>query len=170
MWPRSDHFDGERFFNPGGAQAPGLSKVLRWKLTARSTPWAPDFTAAALPHPPASVASGVRATLVNHSTVLLQFEGCNLLTDPVWSERVSPFSWLGPKRLKPAGIAFERLPRIDLVLLSHNHYDHLDLPTVERLHAGASSRDSSFRSVSRNYCGPTALKPWNSTGGRSRVS
>src|SRR6185503_7337082 len=57
----------------------------------------------------------------------------NVLTDPVWSERVSPVSWAGPKRVRPPGLAFEQLPRIDVVLISHNHYDHLDLDTLRRL-------------------------------------
>jgi L-ascorbate metabolism protein UlaG (beta-lactamase superfamily) len=59
--------------------------------------------------------------------------GINLLTDPIWSERASPVVWAGPRRRRPPGIRFEDLPPIDVVLLSHNHYDHLDLPTLERL-------------------------------------
>jgi L-ascorbate metabolism protein UlaG (beta-lactamase superfamily) len=77
----------------------------------------------------------LRVTLVNHSTVLLQQRGCNILTDPVWSERVSPVSWAGPRRRRRPGVAFDNLPPIDVVLLSHNHYDHLDLPTLRRLAA-----------------------------------
>jgi len=72
---------------------------------------------------------------VNHVTFLLQFPGLNLLTDPVWSERVSPFSFAGPKRVHAPGIAFDALPPIHVVLISHNHYDHLDLATLRRLHA-----------------------------------
>jgi L-ascorbate metabolism protein UlaG (beta-lactamase superfamily) len=83
--------------------------------------------------PPQAVETGVRFTLVNHSTILVQLPGCNILTDPVWSERASPFSWAGPRRHRKPGIAFDDLPPIDAVLISHNHYDHLDLPTVRRL-------------------------------------
>ncbi|MEO6528228.1 MAG: MBL fold metallo-hydrolase [Gemmatimonadaceae bacterium] len=77
--------------------------------------------------------STVRVTFVNHATVLLQMGGMNILTDPIWSDRASPFSWYGPKRHRPPGIRFEDLPAIDVVLLSHNHYDHMDVPTLRRL-------------------------------------
>ena len=71
--------------------------------------------------------------MVNHASVLVQTEGFNFITDPIWSERCSPVSFAGPKRHRPAGIPFDQLPRIDAVLISHNHYDHLDLPTLRRL-------------------------------------
>ena len=75
----------------------------------------------------------MRVTFVNHATVLIQTAGRNILTDPVWSERVSPVSWAGPRRVRPPGIRFDDLPQIDAVLVSHNHYDHLDLPTLDQL-------------------------------------
>ena len=71
--------------------------------------------------------------MVNHSTVLIQTEGTNILTDPIWSERASPFSWAGPRRKRCPGVRLEELPPIDIVLLSHNHYDHLDVPTLRVL-------------------------------------
>ncbi len=131
---RSDHFDGQRFFNPEAPQAKGLREVIRWKLTSRGKPW-PDFCDDVIPtEPPANVAPGeLRVTLINHSTVLIQVEECNVLTDPIWSERASPVAWAGPTRHRIPGVVFERLPPIHVVLLSHNHYDHLDLPTVQRL-------------------------------------
>ena len=73
--------------------------------------------------------------MVGHATVLIQVAGLNLLTDPVWSARASPLRFLGPKRVTAPGIDFDRLPEIDAVLLSHNHYDHLDIATLRRLHA-----------------------------------
>jgi L-ascorbate metabolism protein UlaG (beta-lactamase superfamily) len=73
--------------------------------------------------------------MVGHSTLLIQVEGLNILTDPIWSERASPFAWMGPRRVAAPGIAFAALPQIDVVLLSHNHYDHLDVATLRRLHA-----------------------------------
>jgi L-ascorbate metabolism protein UlaG (beta-lactamase superfamily) len=73
------------------------------------------------------------ATWIGHSTVLIQAGGLNILTDPIWSERASPFSFVGPKRAREPGIRFDDLPRIDLVVISHNHYDHMDLPTLKRL-------------------------------------
>lgn len=75
----------------------------------------------------------MRVTFVNHATVLLQMDGVNILTDPIWSERCSPVSFAGPKRVVPPGLRFEQLPTIDVVLLSHNHYDHLDVSTLRRL-------------------------------------
>lgn len=72
-------------------------------------------------------------TYINHSTFLIQTDSVNILTDPVWSERVSPFSFAGPKRMRPPGIRFEDLPEIDVVFISHNHYDHLDIQTLKRI-------------------------------------
>jgi L-ascorbate metabolism protein UlaG (beta-lactamase superfamily) len=77
----------------------------------------------------------MRVTFVNHSTVLVQMDGVNVLTDPIWSERCSPVAFAGPRRVHPPGLRFEQLPPIDVVLVSHNHYDHLDIPTLERLAA-----------------------------------
>ena len=74
------------------------------------------------------------ATWIGHATVLLQVGGLNVLTDPIWSERASPLARIGPRRLAPPGLPLEALPPIDLVLISHDHYDHLDAPTVRALH------------------------------------
>jgi L-ascorbate metabolism protein UlaG (beta-lactamase superfamily) len=136
------HFDGKRFYNPDAPQAPGFLEVLRWKLTSRPEP-SPRFIADVEQSiPPRRVeGSGLRTTLVNHSTVLLQQRGSNILTDPIWSERASPVSWIGPRRRRKPGVSWEHLPRIDTVLISHNHYDHLDLPTLRRL---AARGDSTF--------------------------
>jgi len=75
----------------------------------------------------------MRITFVNHATTLLQMDGVNVLTDPIWSDRCSPVEFAGPKRVRPPGLRFEDLPPIDVVLISHSHYDHLDLPTLKRL-------------------------------------
>jgi L-ascorbate metabolism protein UlaG (beta-lactamase superfamily) len=131
QFPR--HFDGKRFYNPDARQALGFLDVLRWKLTSRPEP-SPRFIADVEPSiPPRRVEGGLRVTLVNHSTVLLQQQGVNILTDPIWSERASPVSWAGPRRKRKPGVVWEHLPPIDIVLISHNHYDHLDLPTLRRL-------------------------------------
>jgi L-ascorbate metabolism protein UlaG (beta-lactamase superfamily) len=132
--PRSDHFDGRRFRNAGGAQARGLGAVLWWMLSRHRGAW--PAGAAPVPGPPPSerVPGGdLRITFINHTTFLIQTEGLNILTDPVWSERVSPFSFAGPRRRQPPGLRFRDLPPIDMVLLSHNHYDHLDVSTLRRL-------------------------------------
>jgi L-ascorbate metabolism protein UlaG (beta-lactamase superfamily) len=130
------HFDGKRFYNPDAPQAAGFLNLLRWQLTRRSEP-SPAFVADVEQSTPPSRVEGaeLRTTLVNHSTVLLQQNGCNILTDPIWSERAGPVSWAGPRRRRKPGVAFDNLPAIDTVLISHNHYDHLDLPTLRRLAA-----------------------------------
>jgi L-ascorbate metabolism protein UlaG (beta-lactamase superfamily) len=138
----SKHFDGTRYYNPEAPQVRGFLDALRWKLTSRPQP-SPRFVSDVEPSiPPRRVeGSGMRTTLVNHATVLLQQRGSNILTDPLWSERASPLSWAGPRRRRKPGVAWENLPRIDAVLISHNHYDHLDLPTLRRL---AARGDSTF--------------------------
>ena len=98
-------------------------------------------------------------TWIGHSTLLVQINGVNILTDPQWSARASPVTWGGPLRLSPPGLAFEDLPRIDVVLISHDHYDHLDLATVKRL---AAARDPLFLV-------PLGLKAWFAENGMTRV-
>jgi N-acyl-phosphatidylethanolamine-hydrolysing phospholipase D len=98
-------------------------------------------------------------TWIGHATLLIQIDGVNILTDPQWSERASPVSWGGPRRLSPPGLAFEDLPRIDVVLISHDHYDHLDLNTVQRL---AAAGDPLFLV-------PLGLKAWFAENGMTRV-
>jgi L-ascorbate metabolism protein UlaG (beta-lactamase superfamily) len=129
----SDHFDGLRFFNPDHPDTDrGLRDLLRWKLKETAAPW-PRSVPVRQTIPDASI-TGLRATIVGHASVLIQTGGLNVLTDPVWSERASPFPFAGPRRVWAPGIAFEALPQIDAVLLSHNHYDHLDMATLHRLH------------------------------------
>jgi L-ascorbate metabolism protein UlaG (beta-lactamase superfamily) len=131
--PPSDHFDGLRFFNPDHpATDRSLRDILRWKLKETAAPW-PRSVPVRQTIPDARIA-GLRATIVGHASVLIQAGGLNVLTDPVWSERASPLPFAGPRRVWAPGIAFEALPQIDAVLLSHNHYDHLDLATLRRLH------------------------------------
>jgi L-ascorbate metabolism protein UlaG (beta-lactamase superfamily) len=132
--PRSDHFDGVRFLNPGPRV--GRGEFWDWFLDRDRGPWPEWEDAPPAPPPPRSVARGeMRVTFVNHSTVLLQMDGVNVLTDPVWSDRVGPTPFLGPRRRRPPGLRLEDLPPLDAVLVSHNHYDHMDLPTLARLAA-----------------------------------
>lgn len=130
--PTSDHFNGQRFLNVGGAQAKGPFDVLKWFFTRKRGAWK-EVTTAYGPKPDARIENGIKITFVNHSTFLIQTDGLNILTDPIWSERASPFSFMGPRRMRPPGIDFKDLPQIDVVLLSHNHYDHLDLPTLREI-------------------------------------
>ncbi|MER0236570.1 MBL fold metallo-hydrolase [Fulvimarina sp. MAC8] len=130
--PVSDHFDGTCFFNPGQPSAErSFADILRWRFKETRAKW-PKSVLVEPAQPEAHVA-GCRATLIGHASVLVQVDGLNVLTDPVFSKRVSPFSFAGPKRVTPPGIRFENLPKIDVVLLSHNHYDHCDVATLKRL-------------------------------------
>jgi L-ascorbate metabolism protein UlaG (beta-lactamase superfamily) len=132
--PTTDHFDGERFRNEGETEHAGFGSMVKWMVSRDPGPWKAVTDAPFGPLPPARVGAGeLRVTFVNHATVLVQVDGLNLLTDPVWSDRVSPFSWVGPERQRPPGLRFEDVPKIDAVLLSHNHYDHLDEATIRRL-------------------------------------
>jgi len=133
-FPRSDHFNGHEFFNPRTRTRHGLKEFLTWRWTRDAPPWPDQRPGARGAAPPRRVdGNSVRYTVVNHSTVLIQIAGLNILTDPIWSERCSPVSWAGPRRVVRPGIRFDDLPPIDVVLVSHNHYDHMDLPTLQRL-------------------------------------
>jgi len=137
---RSRHFDGKRFQNAVPTPDKSVLDLLRWGATSSHPRW--EWREVIdQPPPPRRVSSGeIRITFVNHSTVLVQTDGLNILTDPIWSRRTSPFSWVGPARFHRPGIPFETLPPIDVVLVSHNHYDHLDLPTLRRLARDHSPR------------------------------
>lgn len=131
----SDHFDGDRFFNPGGSRLRSFRDFLRWRLTRERPIW-PEWIADDDPPAPDALAPGaVAATYIGHATLLLRFAGFNVLTDPMFSLRASPFAALGPKRVRAPAIPMTDLPKIDAVCLSHNHYDHMDLPSLEALRA-----------------------------------
>jgi len=140
--PVSDHFDGLTFFDPDGSPPKKLMQVLRWQLGRRDLAVCPDL--APSPHadtpPPRVEGNKVRFSFVGHASWLIQTAGLKILVDPVWSERVSPFSFAGPKRHNDPGIAFDGLPDIDIVLVSHGHYDHLDTATLSKLAAKFSPR------------------------------
>ena len=130
----TDHFDGARFFNPGGSKVRGFLDILRWQREGGRSRWPKWVENLARPQVAREVSQGdVHLTFVNHITYLLQFKGLNVLTDPVFSERVSPLAFAGPKRVRAPGLALAELPKIDVILLSHNHYDHLDLAAMNEL-------------------------------------
>jgi N-acyl-phosphatidylethanolamine-hydrolysing phospholipase D len=138
----------------------------RWSFVARrlwtGTVSPRSFVAPRVPNDGALLRAGSMnpsITWIGHATLLVQMGGVNILTDPQWSERASPVSWGGPRRLSPPGVGFDDLPRIDVVLISHDHYDHLDLSTVKRL---AAARDPLFLV-------PLGLKAWFAEHGMTRV-
>ena len=137
--PVSDHYDGTRFFNPGGTPPRGFGDLLKWQFGGNRAKW-PDMVPLAAQAKPAARVDDLTITMVGHATMLVQIAGLNLLTDPVWSDRASPLAFAGPKRVTVPGVAFADLPPIDAVLLSHNHYDHLDIDTLRALHAAHAPR------------------------------
>jgi L-ascorbate metabolism protein UlaG (beta-lactamase superfamily) len=133
--PRSDHFDGNRFFNPTLPKGFAVShrSALRMAREPRSRwpAWVENKGVHRLNE--TRTVDEVAITFVNHATFLIQTGGITILTDPVWSERTSPLRRIGPKRVRRPGVAFEELPRVDIILLSHNHYDHLDIAALTQL-------------------------------------
>ncbi len=145
--PATDHFDGVKFFSIGvtemkknteveeGEDAKYASRsIIGWMLSRRKNVWV-DRALSHAPVIPAQRVTGAEiiATYINHATVLIQTEGVNILTDPIWAKRASPVPFIGPRRYAPPGLALDQLPPIDIVLLSHNHYDHLDLQTLKKI-------------------------------------
>lgn len=138
---RNSHHTADGFKNPNpNFETKGLWNVISWQFQRFQLPHSLDPK----DYPPFPVLpndgnqlltnhSKLSVTWVGHATTLIQIDGVNILTDPIWSERCSPVSFIGPKRYTPPGIKIENLPRIDIVILSHNHYDHTDLPTLKQL-------------------------------------
>jgi N-acyl-phosphatidylethanolamine-hydrolysing phospholipase D len=142
--PTPPHHTEKGFRNVPDAPHAGFGAVLKWRFGLGSNEQPPVDPDSVPPYVPAIVApdlerirhpdtAKVQVTWIGHSSFLIQAGGLNILTDPVWSERISPVSFIGPSRHAPPGLRFEDLPPIDLVLVSHNHYDHLDKATVIRL-------------------------------------
>ncbi|MFY7992143.1 MAG: MBL fold metallo-hydrolase [Bacteriovoracaceae bacterium] len=132
-YPLSDHYDGETFSNLTPTDHKSIFTVLKWKLTTDAKAWPEkienkDYELSELgPNDPFII------TWVNHASFLIRFHGLTILTDPIYAERASPLSFAGPKRVREPGIVWEKMPKVDVVLISHNHYDHLDLETIKRL-------------------------------------
>lgn len=132
--PSSEHFDGTRFSNREPMEkSPADFIRLAWGALTESADWPPWRETSEETSPATRVNDGLSITFINHASFLIQVDGYNILTDPIYSERASPFQWAGPKRVNAPGVALESLPHIDAVLISHNHYDHLDADTLVAL-------------------------------------
>lgn len=133
--PVSDHFDGTHFFNPWAKRPDkGLWDVLKWRMEGNRADWPESVKND--PRPPIDPEpAGWKVTFIGHASLLVQMNSHNILIDPVFSERMSPFSHIGPKRVRPPFLPLEALPDIHTVFVSHNHYDHLDLPSLAWLAA-----------------------------------
>ena len=141
-YPASDHCDGERFFNPEPpprareGRRRGLFYFLLRRLRRDPEIWSKWPKRVENPgHPPPGAwgGEGAALTFLGHSSFLLRLPGLTMLTDPIFSARCSPIPFLGPRRVRDPGVALEALPRVDVTLLSHNHYDHMDLPSLRGL-------------------------------------
>jgi N-acyl-phosphatidylethanolamine-hydrolysing phospholipase D len=165
----SHHRDGGFQNSDGDFQPKSLADVLRWRWSASrlglpprpQTPiptQAPDL---AFIRANQGLAQQPAMTWIGHATVLAQLGGLNLLTDPIFSERASPFSFAGPRREQPPGVALRALPRVDAVLVSHNHYDHLDLPSCRALASQPGGPPL--------FVVPLGLQRWFETRGIMRV-
>jgi len=125
-------FDGERFNNIEPFEDKAFFTVMKWRFTADRAEWK-DVQNQTFYKPTSERSETLKLTLIGHSTVLIQVDNLNILTDPHFSKRASPVSWAGPRRVIKPAIKFEDLPPIDVILISHNHYDHLDIPTLKKL-------------------------------------
>lgn len=140
-YPISDHYDGRRFFNPEptarAADGRRLSffSILRARLRRNPETWASWPRHVENNHHPVPAAEPPTVSFIGHSTFLLRLPGLSILTDPVFSARCSPSQFAGPKRVRAPGIALHHLPHVDLILLSHNHYDHMDIISLRKLRA-----------------------------------
>ncbi|TPW30956.1 MBL fold metallo-hydrolase [Martelella alba] len=133
--PKSDHFDGQLFFNPGGSALPGFRDILKWRFQSKRARWPARFDSPFSPSLPSQRVGRdeMKVTMIGHASMLIQVAGVNILTDPVFAERASPFTFAGPRRVAEPGVRFDDLPPIDAVLVTHNHYDHLDITSLKRL-------------------------------------
>ncbi len=135
--------------------------IIKWRFRQRQAesqqvPYVPEYAQPDLERIRDPDHSKIQLTWVGHSTFLIQVAGISILTDPIWSERASPVQWAGPRRPAGPGIRFEDLPKIDAVLLSHTHYDHLDRNTILQL----SPKGAPFGGTSPKYFVPERVGAW----------
>ncbi len=132
--PASDHFDGKRFFNPHiVGREKGIGDVWRWIMERKPVKWPAWVENGNWPLPNPVPADAISVTFIGHACFLIGIGGRWFITDPVYADRASPVPFAGPKRVRAPGLAFDDLPRLDGVLVSHNHYDHLDRAALREL-------------------------------------
>ncbi len=133
--PVTDHFDGTQFYIPNGVVPGGMRDMLKWVFQEKRHKWPKAFPSPHHGQVPEKRVEGDRlvVTMIGHASLLIQVSGLNILTDPLWSERASPVQFAGPKRVNPPGINWQDLPPIDITLVTHNHYDHMDSATLKKL-------------------------------------
>jgi L-ascorbate metabolism protein UlaG (beta-lactamase superfamily) len=141
----SDHHNGERFFNPHGDGARSLAEVFKWQRTRERAAWPERVPLEVYPPPPDDVPPGrIAVTFIGHATFLLRTAAALFVTDPVFTTHAGPFGRIGPRRVRAPGCTLDQVPPADVVLVSHNHYDHL--------------QPSSLRALDRH------ARPWYLTG------
>ena len=133
-YPVSDHYDGSHFFNRKDLELRGSLDFFRWILQGGRKQWPEKVENQFHPQfPTRQDEDQIFVTFVNHASFIVQYKGLNIITDPIFSERASPVSWVGPKRVRRPGVDLDKLPQVHYVIVSHNHYDHLDIPSLQDL-------------------------------------
>lgn len=130
---KSDNLKGSVFTNINKVKPKSLFDVIKWKIQGGHKEWNLNIISNINDTPPSQVHDSIRVSFIGQATFLVQMDGLNIITDPVYSNTIGPFNIIGPKRKTGIGIKWDSLPKIDIVLISHNHYDHLDLPTIKKL-------------------------------------
>jgi L-ascorbate metabolism protein UlaG (beta-lactamase superfamily) len=165
--PDKPHHTDKGFRNPQLKDDHGFFEFLKWRLQRmrKDIPEAASYSFPLADNDPEFLRANrnkTTVTWIGHATLLLQVNGVNLLTDPHFSERSSPVQWAGPKRVVPPGIEMDQLPPIDMVVISHDHYDSLDANTLKELHSRTSGDNTTFFV-------PLGLKAWFQNLGISNV-
>ena len=134
-YPLSDHYDGKLFFNTTQNQRLSFWDILAWKMKGTAAKWPKEIKNNSYTLPTHNGDQKAIITFINHASFLIQLDGLNIITDPIFSSRASPSSFFGPQRIRQPGLKISDLPPIDVVVISHNHYDHLDLPSLIEIDA-----------------------------------
>lgn len=132
--PAAAHFDGRAFHNLNKTEPKSLWTVIHWVITGDHAPWPKKLIKSAGYVLPVPKKNQIIVTYINHASCLIQTGNINIITDPHYSHRASPVGWAGPHRVHEPGVPYDKLPPIHVVLISHDHYDHMDKRTLKRLY------------------------------------